>query len=276
MKLRLALVLLVVTVLPARGQTVRGRLLEDGTDNAIADAVIRLLAEDGATAAEVLTDPNGRFELRAREAGRYRLQAVRIGYAASVSRELDLEVNETLDVVFRLAVRGVPLEPIRVTASSGLERGRDGFARRHALGRGVFLTSDSLRKLGARQASDAFERVAGLLVQRGPAFSNPRILSLQGWGCMVVFLNHGTQVLGFTQSRNSRLRVPGLVPMPIRISSDDSMDAYPIERIRGIEIYREVAEVPDEFRRSVRADLIWPIDNLGGCGVAIIWTDDAW
>jgi hypothetical protein len=267
---------MIATVLPVRGQTVSGRLLEDGTDSPIADAVIRMLSESGATVAEVLTDPAGRFQLKAKEAGRYRLQAVRIGYAAAVSRELDLELNETLDVVFRLAVRGVPLEPIRVTASSGLERGRDGFERRRVLGRGVFLTTDSLRKLGARQASDAFESVAGLLVQRGPAFSTPRIMSLQGWGCMVVFLNHGTQVLGFTQSRNSRLRVPGLVPMPIRINSDDSMDAYPIERIRGIEIYREIAEVPEEFRRSVRADLIWPIDNLGGCGIAIIWTDDAW
>jgi hypothetical protein len=261
---------------PAFAQSVRGRLLEDGSERSIRGANIRLLSVTGESMAEALTDSAGRFRFTAPGPGRYKLQGVRIGYQAAVSPLFELEDKETVDITFRLAVEGIPLEPLRVMASNGVERGRDGFHRRLAQGHGVFLTNDSMMKLGVQQASDAFARIEGLFVQRGPAFSNPRIFSLQGWGCMAVFLNHGTQPLGFTQSRNSRLGMPGAIGAQLRIMSNESMDDYPMEKIRGIEVYRNHTEVPQEFRRSVRADLIWPADNLGGCGVAIIWTTGAW
>lgn len=92
---------------PAGGQTVRGTLVEEGTDRAIAGAFVVLEDSVGQSLSATLTGSAGTWLLRAPAAGSYRLRADRIGYA-SVTSEL-LELGEGEDATYRLAVAVAPI-----------------------------------------------------------------------------------------------------------------------------------------------------------------------
>ncbi|MGI9189756.1 MAG: carboxypeptidase regulatory-like domain-containing protein [Longimicrobiaceae bacterium] len=100
--------------LPLAAQTVRGELVQAASGQPIAGAFVVLLDEAGRRTSETLSDPSGRFELRAPTAGVYTLRAERIGNATAVSPPLRLAAGQTLD--HRLPVRDAPvaLEGLRV------------------------------------------------------------------------------------------------------------------------------------------------------------------
>lgn len=137
-------------------QTVRGRLLDAASDEAIQGArVTLLLALDGRRLQQVVTDKQGAFALQAPVPGRYRLRAERIGYTATTGPALDLAPGETLKIEFRLAAAAVSLAPVTVVGRAGrqvidpyLERkgyyDRDAIYGRRGIGFGYFLDGDKL------------------------------------------------------------------------------------------------------------------------------------
>ena len=102
---------------PIAAQNVRGRLLDDETEQPISFASVRLLSERNDTVAGVASDSAGSFLLAARAPGRYRFFVERIGYRSAVSPLVALFSGDTLDVEFRLSTEAVLLSPLTVTAS---------------------------------------------------------------------------------------------------------------------------------------------------------------
>lgn len=91
----------------AGAQTVRGALLEEGTDRPIPGAFVILQDSTGRTLATTMSSSAGTWLLRAPMAGTYRLRADRIGYASLVSDLLTLQEGES--ATYRLAVGVAPI-----------------------------------------------------------------------------------------------------------------------------------------------------------------------
>jgi hypothetical protein len=173
------------------GQTIRGIVVESRTETPIAFARLALVQADGTVDASTTADGEGRFRLTA-SAGLYRLTSERLGYA-SVTDSIRLDAVGEVLVVVRMAAEAVPLDPIVVVGRSGLERGRDGFERRRSLGRGLFLTVDSIRAREPVVATDAFYSLPGVIVhddltpggRRDPIF-----YTSSGAKCLLIYMDH--------------------------------------------------------------------------------------
>lgn len=98
----------------AGAQTVRGRLIEEGTDSPIPGALIVLLGEEGKTVGQVLTGEDGRFLVAAPAPGRYRVRADRIGYQSASSEVLTLARGDTVDYRLAAPVQAVDLGTLPV------------------------------------------------------------------------------------------------------------------------------------------------------------------
>ncbi|MYC86912.1 MAG: carboxypeptidase regulatory-like domain-containing protein, partial [Gemmatimonadales bacterium] len=96
----IALVVLQSAVASAvHGQVVRGRLVDDGDNAAIAGAMVTLVGRDGRGVARMLTQSGtGVFELRVPAPGEYRLRAERIGYGTTHSAFFRISTRDTLTV----------------------------------------------------------------------------------------------------------------------------------------------------------------------------------
>jgi len=75
--------LTVLAAVPARGQTgtLTGRVMDAGSGETIANAVVRVLGGDGREIAGDLTDSDGRFELQV-PAGDYEVEVTSLGFAS--------------------------------------------------------------------------------------------------------------------------------------------------------------------------------------------------
>ncbi len=74
------LVLLLLLALPVAGQSIRGTVLEEGSDSPIEGAMVIVMAADQGVVARTLTDVAGRFVSQVAHAGQYRVRIDRIGY----------------------------------------------------------------------------------------------------------------------------------------------------------------------------------------------------
>ena len=92
---------------PTGAQTVRGTLVEEGTDLPIAGAFVILEDSTGQALTSTLTGSAGTWLLRAPTAGTFRLRADRIGYASYLSDSLVLQAGQS--VSYRLAAAVAPV-----------------------------------------------------------------------------------------------------------------------------------------------------------------------
>jgi len=104
----LSALLLLAVARPAGGQTVRGTLLEEGTDRPIPGAFVILQDSTGRALATTMSGSAGTWLLRAPTAGTYQLRADRIGYSSLVSDLITLEEGES--AIYRLAVGVAPIQ----------------------------------------------------------------------------------------------------------------------------------------------------------------------
>jgi hypothetical protein len=261
-------------------------VIENETGAPVPFTAITLLRADGSPDRQVLADSTGVFAVVAAAPGRYRLRGERIGYTSTTSEPILLRAQEGVQVELRLQVRGVPLEPLVITARNRrLERGRDGFARRQSLGKGYFLTPDSLAARDPGFPTDAFQGIPKILVSWGPAGTNIR--SLAGWGCFAVLVDRHFRPFAFSQSASNVAPTrPGSRPVGGRTitqrltamsgGADALDDQLAAEDIRAIEIYADAKDIPKELITAANQAALWPVGSLGRCGVAIVWTNLAW
>jgi hypothetical protein len=109
--------LLAATPAASWAQTVRGTVLEAGTEAVVEGAIATLLDEEGASRGAALTDGAGGFRLRAPGPGTYRVKVERIGYATLTTEPIRLAGGETAVRRILLPVEAVALSSIVVSAS---------------------------------------------------------------------------------------------------------------------------------------------------------------
>lgn len=252
-------------------QRVTGRVVEAGSGNRVAFAQVALVDDGGAVVRTTASDSAGYFVLEAARPGTYRLRAVRIGYADYTSANIELRAAETITVVIRLAARGIPLEPLEVRARGLYERGRDGFERRRALGRGVFLTVDSIWLREPRLVSDAFYGIPGIQVFEG--MGDVVVFPMTGAKCFMFFIDHIGR--SWHAGEMPDLRRP--LPVPSDLAPQGPLNQrLKVEWIQGIEIYRDFSEMPRELRTALNASQLWNRTRREYCGMIWIWTNAGW
>jgi len=253
-------------------QTIRGRLVDDATDQMIPDAMVTLISERGRSVDRALTNSLGIFILDA-ELGAFQLEAERIGYRTTRSLLFEMPVMDTLDIEFRIDAEAVLIAPLMVTV--GLPPGRELFDEHVELGEGFFYTPeliDSIRP--EKYVADIFRARDRRTWTRwgwgrredfstGPI---PGIVSYLGHGCLHFVVDHTPVGAPFWGSS-----VWGVPPL-----SDLTPD-----KLVAVEVYRAPHELPKDFTRELRVRNAWErralqrINRLE-CGVVVFWTEDGW
>ena len=228
-----------------RAQSVRGRVVEAGTGAALTGVQVRLLPEaTGVAAPQTVTDSAGAFYLAA-PPGLYRVQAERLGFAAVVTDTLRLAGREAVDVVLRMAVQAVVLEPMVIVA-------RVPDARHAATHDGFRARREDAHAVGGVRVVDYTD----------PEFQNSLNIEdiLQKFvpdkGCRTLYWN-GHVVL--TPAMDS-----------VRMST-------PLVGILGVEFYRNEYEAPMELRDTNPAlgnQVLMAEGGSARCSIVAVWTRD--
>jgi hypothetical protein len=258
---------MVVGPAAASAQVIRGLLIDDGTNRGIEGGRMSLMLGERVVD-RMLSDSTGAFLLTAPEDGMYGVAVERIGYRATRSTLLNLEVGDTLTVEYRILPEAMLLEPMLVTATS--RAGKSQFLRRMEAGAGQFLTRPTLDSLDLWHPGQVFRHVEGFyLFWRWGTFESgsqgmiPGIRSSRGQGCVGYLLDGMAAGPRFIADR-------GKNPWSLY-----PLDTLTPEEIMGMEFYRYVGEVPEELRNA--AEQAQRGMGTGGmCGLVVIWTRARW
>jgi hypothetical protein len=250
----LAILLALTAGAPAAAQTVRATVTDSRTGAPVAEAMVRVWAADGTLARAGFTDATGTAVLRLRGIGTYRVAVERRGYRAVSLDGVAVARGAPLLVPVRMQALPLSMDTVVVVAAGPTERGRGGFERRRAMGRGVFLDSAYIAQAyrGTRWPTDYLRDVPGIYLDRSGPLGEPHARSLRGWRCMVVLIDG--QGVGLIPNGFNRRTIQQIIR-----PSD----------VVAMEVYREYDEVPPEFRRAAYK----PPYN---CGVYIYWTRVRW
>ena len=250
-RLLLAALFLASATASAHAQVLRGRVIDNTTGEGVPTANVEALA-DGRSAGRTRTEADGKFELRLRAAGTFRLTAERTGYTASVSSDVPVAPRETVYVELRVAAAAMQLDPLRVTARVAPPHRRSlelsGFYERERLGIGRFIRREDFENRSNLTTAQVLSRERGtIVVGNGP-----------------------TEFIVFARSAsNGALRRPRasycmpllyLDGMKIHSAQDLNQVVQP-SQIEAVELYRSTAEVPVQYSG---------ID--ASCGVILVWT----
>jgi hypothetical protein len=238
------------------GQRVFGRALDKQTLEPVSFTQLLLIRPTGDTLRAV-TDSRGMYSFALPTSGRHRLLADRIGYERVETASFELSEDEQLQLDIVLSPKGVPLDPIVVVGSAGLEPGRFGFERRCATRNSWCLNRDSLPLRQPVTAAEMFRGVEGIMVKWSIEGSQAVIKSFE---CLQVFLNHSTEPIA-TSGNVFRTR---------DATVSWHWSAIDPQNVIGIELYHDRKDVPKELLGGLRMTYTF------SCGVAIIWTKAAW
>lgn len=210
---------------------IRGRLVDREQRHPIEGARIIVLG----TALSAISDSAGRFVVDDVPPGVRVVQIRAIGYAVG-SWMVELAEAQSVSHEFELEARPVQVAGVEAVETNTDWRSEAGFERRRAHGAGVFLTREEINQRRATNITDLLRTITGVV-----SACTPR-------GCVI------------RMARSTRQCMPEffLDGFPATFATGPS---FPINQIRGVEIYRSEFEVPGEFQ----------LPNLR-CGVIAIWT----
>lgn len=225
---------------PLEGQTIRGTLMEDGTDLPISLGMVVLLTEALDSVNATMTSNDGEFSLDSRDPGNFFLMASGLGYRHTTVGLFELGVGGEMTIEFRLArepltLEGLLVEGARVAEESSLAT--NGFYARMQTGFGEFITPQDLERTSARLTEDLFLEFQGMIVDPS---GRVRMRDSRGRYCSPALYLDGT----FIRAR----------PME-QIAS--------VEELEAVEVYRRRSETPLEYLGASRR-----VD----CGVIVFWT----
>ena len=200
---------------------------------------IELSDSSGRTRYHATTDSLGAFTIRIAApltATRYSIRAERLGYLATRSM-LDVADREVVEIVLRMAIAAIPMEPLRVTTRRRYTRAArdeyyDRLDRVRRMGGGIIIDYDQLqRRLGST--------IPNLVAEQYPGQRN----------CPPSYFIDGMRA----------------APDDLRMLSVNSLE--------GIEIYRSPAQVPVQYqnRANCGAVLIWTQVGDRGEGSPLTW-----
>ena len=267
---------------------VRGQLEHASSRQPVAGAVVELLGTARERFGATLSDSLGLFSLVAPGPGAYQVRVVHPDYETVLSEPLQVDRDgEGVDLVLFLGIQGYELAPIQVMGRSDarLLSGRESFERHRALGQGRFITAEEIMAKNLRAASQMLigeEGVIPLAMPDGTMAYHPL---RGGRRCLRTVVNGQWNSLTppirtFEALGRARMGVgEGFIEAVERIAEEQTTpdragtrlltrgidDLIDPSAIAGVEFYREVGEMPEEWRREV-----------GGCGLVMIWTRAAW
>jgi hypothetical protein len=230
---------------------VNGRVLEEGADRPVPGARVTLINSRGLAAARAVTDEEGRFHLRVRDPGAYRMRTERVGYQRTQSPAVTVDPGDTVQVELRISTETVVLAPLTVIGSPRrLLRDADMAAfewRRAHNPWGRFLGPDRIRRLNPFHTSDILQHVPFVTVSGGLRRH--------------VLLGRGTATI--TGGGGACFPNVYLDGRPLRVSADFTLDEMVIgSTVEAVEVYASPVSAPGEF----------PARDNPYCGVIVLWT----
>jgi hypothetical protein len=271
-QLCLAAALQLAIALPLAAQTIRGQLLEVGTNHPVASAQVALITPSGNAVSADQSSGSGHFSLRAPRPGDYRLQVRRLGYRPYLQPVAVGPRGLVLDVP--LEPLPISLDPVTVEADLSLRYLEQvGFYVRQLSDFGHFITRDVIEQRRATRVSDVLSTVPGVrLVPDGRVLGRtllqfraaqttfgglcePRVfvdglIAIRGDSKPVV-MTPGGGLIDELNEEDPRSPEPTV---------DEVVDPRDVE---AIEVYRSGAEVPAHFGG---------MGPFTRCGVVVIWT----
>ena len=195
-------------------QSIHGRVVDRATGVAIEGAHLRLLDLDDESVAVTLSDSAGAFVFRLEQGGVFRLHAIRLGHEEVRTQEIRVGSRDRLDVVVRMSVRAVELDPLEVRS-----RGLD--PRQRATYEGLYLRAAEAHPVGPSR----------VVLHEGPEMrSAMRISDVMRW-----FTGGGVGYLYW----NGRLVTGG---------AKQIFQETPVVFLEGIESYKYQYEAPIEMQ----------------------------
>ncbi len=101
---------------PLHAQTVKGRMVEAGTQVPVPGALVELRDARDSVVDRVLSDPGGRFSLKAPVAGKFTLHTERIGYRNWTSDPFDLAAGQEVTRLLHVSTQAVSASDLSVQA----------------------------------------------------------------------------------------------------------------------------------------------------------------
>ena len=253
--------------------TIRGLVQEDSTSLAVHGAEIILIDTLGNSVGMVITDRDGRFEMSP-PAGRYSFQALRMGFAPTVTPELAVPENgPTINLTILLPTERVVLDPVVISGerqpfAPGPLRG---FYERKRRGWGIQIAREEIEERAPGQVTDIFRNLPGVRVtgggQNGATVQmvgqTPRLdaTAYSSFDIIRAMGNPGAQSEGAISRAGAcpvTYYIDGIkfVPGPGGINGEIG-----VSEIEAVEVYRRASETPADF-----------LDSDSRCGVVVIWT----
>lgn len=157
-------------------QTIQGLLLSGATGEPVSGGEVALLDTLGGVVTTVQSDSGGAFALQV-SAGRYAFRVRRLGYAPTLTEQLDVPQGAA---TIRVRIELVPadavptdqpytLAPIIVEAQP-VERYLAAFQRRRAEGLGDYVLRAEFEQWNPQDAGDVIRRMPGFVVRPNPSF----------------------------------------------------------------------------------------------------------
>ena len=229
---------------------VKGRVVDAGTEQQLANAAVVVLAD----VARARSDSLGRFLLVVQRAGMNVITVKRMGYAAR-SFTVDVPAGDTAEVMLPLEQSVSQLDTVTVEArriSSRLE----GFEkRRKAKNGGWYVTRAEFEKQMPVEPSDLLRRAPGVEVVKS------------GVSTMIVS-RRGTATTTPGAPGSLRGFQPAFCAVSIGVDgrvmdSSFSINNVALSDIEGIEVYSGWSTIPMDYRGQLSNNF---------CGLVMIWT----
>ena len=219
---------------PDSTTTVRGRVLEQGTDAPLRGAAVSLASgPDGTRGIGTrVTSESGEFLFQQVRAGLYRVSVTLLGYT-DLRDTLRVGTEAEMELILPLSASPIPLEPIVVSAQRRRADPLAGFQnRRRTLG-GTFMDRQDIEDRGPLVFTDLLRMVPGA-----------RVVPVSNYG-------HGVLFRGGC--------APSIVIDGVRLSPTRDLDALlqPMD-VEALEVYTG-AFLPAEFGPTP-------------CGAIVVWT----
>jgi hypothetical protein len=235
-----ALLLITTAAQQVGAQIIRGKLLDQYTNQPIPGATISLVTDPNTVVGPTTrTGSDGSFSIQTPGPGVYRLRADIAGYLSALTPAIALGTGDEVNLTWRLLAGTVALRPVAIVSSNRRTSGRlSGFydrMQRHAFG--YFITADQIQQRRPFSVSDLLRTVPGLDVIPSP----------RGFGNVVRTIE-GCQPAVYLDG----------VHFPLMGESiDDIVNPMDLE---GIEVYTHAVEVPPQFAAG------------SNCGAIVLWT----
>jgi hypothetical protein len=200
--------------------TLKGRVLDDETGEAVAGAIVRVKGREPLT-----PDSLGRFRVSDLPAGPVEVAIQAIGYTPQTYK-FSAVAGQEIDRIFPLQFSGTKLPELEVKARvQRLAPRYSEFERRRGLGMGAYFRWDEIKDRGFSSVGDALRSVRGVKIRCDQAAFECHAVMARTPQCFPTWWIDGVETRSFHENT-------------------------PIRDIYGIEIYRGPGEVPADYGGS--------------------------